>query len=280
MENQALKALLDQITQFFLSALYFPGLSWKLIIVAITLGLVFGVLWLLVYWPSIRKNKVLLFVGTISAILTWSAIAFVQIPLQTCSSQVLIHFWNLATLSRWLLLAGIPGILLSGLVQEGAKLLPVVFYWVGNNHRIDTRTGLMAGAIAGVGFGIFEAVWVHNTMFAGGWTWQSVQASGPLAMAGFGERFFTVGFHIAVSALAGYGLAKGLGWQFYLIASFLHGALNYAVVLLEKGLLSAIGTEIYVAAFTVVITAAVLWIRWRKTPDSPEADVAIDSHAK
>jgi len=277
MENQALKALLDQITQFFLSAFYFPGLGWKLVLVAIALGLVFGVLWMLAYWPSLKKNKILLFVGVISAALTWAAIAFVQIPLQTWSGQALLHFWSPVTLSRWLLLAGIPVILLSGIVQEGAKLLPVVFYWVGNSHKLDARTGLIAGAIAGAGFGIFEAVWVHNTMFAAGWTWQSVQTGGVIALAGLWERFFAVGFHIVVSALAGYGLAKGLGWQFYLLASFLHGALNYGVILMQKGLLNVTGIEIYIAAFAVILTAAVLWIRWKKTPDSPETDAPAPS---
>jgi RsiW-degrading membrane proteinase PrsW (M82 family) len=280
MENQALKALLDQITSFFLSAFSFPGLGWKLILVAIALGLVFGLLWLLAYWPPIRKNKILLFVGVISPFLTWAAIAFVQIPLQTWSSQALFHFWDAATLSKWLLFAGIPGILLSGIVQEGAKLVPLVFYWIGTNHKLDARTGLIGGAIAGAGFGIFEAVWVHNTIFAAGWTWQSVQTGGLFALAGFWERFFAVGFHIAVSALAGYGLAKGLGWQFYLVASFLHGALNYAVILLQKGVLSVTGVEIYIAAFTVALTAVVLWIRWKKTSDSPEDDAIAETHAE
>jgi hypothetical protein len=45
-------------------------------------------------------------------------------------------------------------------------------------------------------------------MFAAGWTTQAIQIDGFLAIAGFWERFFAVGFHIAVSALAGYGLAK------------------------------------------------------------------------
>ncbi len=80
---------------------------------------------------------------------------------------------------------------------------------------------------------------------AGQVTWQTVEINGVLALLGFWERFFTVAFHIAASALAGYGLAKGLGWQFYLLASFLHGATNYSVILLQKGLLTGIQVEIY-----------------------------------
>jgi len=88
-------------------------------------------------------------------------------------------------LTQWLLLAGIPQILLSGLVQEGAKLVPVVFYWRAHQRGFSPRFGLIAGAVSGAGFGVFGAVWVHNTMFASGWTWSSVDTSGLLALMGF-----------------------------------------------------------------------------------------------
>ncbi|MEA3443012.1 MAG: PrsW family glutamic-type intramembrane protease [Chloroflexota bacterium] len=256
--------MLNQIIAFFLSAFRFPGLSWTLILLAIALGLAFGSAWLAVYWPPLRKRPWLWVVGIGSALLTWTVIAFVQIPLQSWTGQVLLHFWNQITLKQWLLLAGIPQILLSGLVQEGSKLVPVVFYWWRNHRSLDPRTGLLAGAIAGAGFGIFEAVWVHNTIFPAGWTWQTVEANGLVALLGFGERFFSIGFHIGVSALAGYGLATGRGWQFYLVASLLHGATNYSVVLLQKGVLTALQVEIYIAALAIAITATALWLRWHK----------------
>jgi RsiW-degrading membrane proteinase PrsW (M82 family) len=262
---QTEKSLLDQIISFFLSAFQFPGLDWKLILIAVALGLVFGLVWLLGYWPPLKRSRLLIIVGVMSAFLTWASIAFIQIPLQSWSGQALLHFWSQATLSKWLLAAGIPTVLLSGLVQEGAKLVPVVLCWLANGRTLDLKTGLLVGAISGAGFGIFEAIWVHNTMFAAGWTWQAVQANGIIGLIGFWERFFTVGFHIAAGALAGYGLAKGAGWQFYLLAGFLHGALNYGVVLLQKGLLSIVGVEIYVAIFAIALTAVVLWLRWRNT---------------
>lgn len=260
---QTQKTLVEQMVAFFLSAFRFPGLGWKPILIAIGLGLAFGVIWLLAYRPPRNRNFII--IGIVSALLTWSAIAFVQVPLQTWVGQVLLHFWNQFTLLKWLLLAGIPGILLSGIVQEAAKLVPVIVYWVRHDRNLDAKDGLIAGAIAGAGFGIFEAVWVHNTMFVSGWTWQAVQASGFMALAGFWERFFAVGFHIAASALAGYGLARGKWWQFYLIAAILHGALNYSVVLMQKGLLNSTQIEIYIAVFTVLVSAFVLRLRWRKT---------------
>ena len=89
-------------------------------------------------------------------------------------------------------------------------------------------------------------------------------------LAGFWERFFTVAFHIAASALAGYGLAKGWGWQFYILASFLHGFLNYSVVLVQSGLLTVVHVEIYIAMVAVLVTTGTLWLRWRKPAVSGE----------
>ena len=173
----------------------------------------------------------------------------------------------------WLLLAGIPQIFISGLVQEGAKLVPVVAYWWRKGRSIDPKLGLAIGAVAGAGFGVFEAQWVHNTVFASGWSWQAVQSSGIGALAPFWERFFAVAFHIAASALAGYGLARGWGWQFYLLASFLHGGLNYSAVALSAGLISVIQLEIFAAAWAVLVTGGALWFLWRQ-PVAPSAEIS------
>ncbi len=171
-------------------------------------------------------------------------------------------------LLRWILLAGIPQILLSGLVQEGSKLVPVVIWWLGEDRVLKPKTGLAVGAVAGAGLGVFEAVWVHNGIFAAGWGWDMVEAGGYMALAGFWERFFAVAFHIAVSALAGWGLARGWGWQFYLLAAFLHGILNYSVVLLQAGIITVIHVEIYAAVSAVIVTAVALWLRWRRSEET------------
>ena len=166
---------------------------------------------------------------------------------------------------RWLLLAGIPIILLSGLVQEGSKLVPVVVYWWRKGRNIDPKLGLVIGAVAGMGFGVFEAMWAHNNIFAAGWTWEAVQTGGVVALAGFWERFFAVALHIGISALAGYGLAKGWGWQFYLLASFLHAFNNYCVVLFQSGIFTIVHVEIYAAVVAMLVTGGALRLRWRKS---------------
>ena len=176
---------------------------------------------------------------------------------------------------RWILLAAIPQILLSGLMQEGSKLVPVVVYWWRSGKNIDPKLGLAIGAVAGAGFAIFEAQWALNAIFASGVTWAAVQSGGFMALLGFWERFFVVAAHIAFSALAGYGLAKGWGWQFYLIASVLHAVLNYSIVLLQAGLFTVLHAEIYIAVIAVLVTAWALWLRWRKT--AATADPVISS---
>jgi len=231
----------------------------------IGLAIAFGAIWLAGYRPPLFRKPWLWAVLVSSAILALAAVSFIQIPLQIWTGQALNHFWSEEVLLSWILLAGIPQILLSGLVQEGAKLVPVVIYWWRSGKNIDPKLGLAIGAVAGAGFGIFEAQWAHNTIFASGWTWEAVQTGGVMALAGFWERFFAVAFHTAASALAGYGLAKGWGWQFYLIASCLHGLLNYSAALLRSGVFTVVHVEIYAAVVAVLVTVWALWLRWRKS---------------
>ncbi len=254
--------MLEQMVDFFVSWFANPSL------VGIGLALAFGAIWLVGYWPPLFKRPWLWAVLAISAILSLLAVSFIQIPLQVLAGRALGQFWSQELLMRWLLLAGIPQILLSGLVQEGSKMVPVVLWWLGEEKNLDVKTGLMVGAVAGFGFGVFEAIWAHNSIFAAGWTWEAVQTGGYMALAGFWERFFAVAFHIASSALAGWGLARGWGWQFYLLAAFLHSLLNYSVVLLQAGIFTIIHVEIYAAVIAVIVTAGALRLRWRKTRET------------
>jgi len=251
--------MLERMVAFFLSFFAAPSA------LGIGLAIVFGAVWLVGYWPPLFKKHWLWAVLISSAIIALVAVAFVQIPLQLWTGQVLNHFWRQEALERWVLLAGIPQILLSGLVQEGAKMVPMVVWWWRGGRNIAPKLGLAIGAVAGVGFGVFEAQWVHNLVFASGWSWGVVETSGLMALAGFWERFFVVAAHTAFSALAGYGLAKGWGWQFYLIASFLHGLLNYSAALLNSNVINVMQMEILAAVLAVVVTAVALWLRWKKS---------------
>jgi len=271
--------MLEQMLTFFRSWFVYPGLSWEWLLLGTGLAVVFGAVWLTCFRPPLRRYWLgAVIVG--SAMLSLLAITYVQIPLQFWVGQALGHFWPQEVLINWLLLVGIPQILLSGLVQEGAKMVPMVAWWWHSGRRLDPRTGLIIGAVAGAGLGIFEAVWAHNQLFMSGWTWQAVQTSGLVALVNFWERFVIVAFHISLSALVGYGLARGWGWQSYLIASGLHALLNYSALLYRMGAFGVLHVEIYAFIITGLITGTALWLRWRKEetpsePSVPEADAAL-----
>ena len=254
--------------KFFVSGFVYPGITWTGLLLGIGLGIAFGAIWLAGYWPPLRQKPWLWAVLAVSPVLSWLAVAFGQIPLQALTGQALGQFWSQETLISWLWLAGIPQTLLSGLVQEGSKLVPIVIWWRLVKKELTPRTGLLIGAMAGAGLGIFEAVWAHNNVFAAGWTWQVVEARGIIALVPFWERFFTVALHIGLSALTGYGLAKGWGWQFYLLAAFLHSLANYSAVLLQSGVFTIFHVEIYAAVIAVLLTAVMLTIRWRGSEDT------------
>ena len=264
--------MLEYMVNFFVSWFYYPNILWTQLLIGIGLAIVFGAVWFAPYWTPILKKPWAWAVLAGSAMLSLVAVTFVQIPLQAWAGQALGHFWSQETIMRWLLLASVPQILLSGLVQEGSKLLPVVVYWWRKGRNIDPKLGLVIGAVAGMGLGVFEAVWVHNTIFASGWSWEAVQTGGLMALAGFWERFFTVAFHTAASALAGYGLAKGWGWQFYLLASFTHAFINYSAVLLRLGVMTNVQVGIFIAVWAMMVTAGALWLRWRKTNELAESE--------
>jgi len=260
--------MLDLMVNFFLSGFVYPGLLWNQVLLSIGLAFVFGAVWFTSYWTPILKKPWAWAVLAGSAFLAWTAVAFIQIPLQQLSGNFLVDWLGGDTYLSLVLLVAVPGILLTGLVQEGAKLVPVVVWWWRKGRRIDPKLGLALGAVAGLGLGLFEAVWVHNTVFISGWGWEVVQSGGVTELAVFWERFFTLAAHIAFSALAGWGLAKGWGWQFYLVAAVLHAFLNYSAVLLYTGRFTMAALEIQTAVIAVVVTAAALWLRWGE-PSEP-----------
>jgi RsiW-degrading membrane proteinase PrsW (M82 family) len=234
----------------------------------IGLALVFGLFWLAFLAPR-QLNRLppwLLFI--IGAAVFAPCIAWIQVPLQSGVSNLLLNWFGQAALMDHIYLTAIPIILLSGIVQEAAKLIPALIYWAANERRIDIKIGLTMGAMAGAGFGILEAQWVNNTIFSSGWTAEAALSAGFLGFSGLWERFFTVGFHISLGALTGWGLAKGWGWKFYLLAAGIHGLTNYSVIFLQTGVLTAIDLELIIAAISVVLFAVIFWLRWRKSPET------------
>jgi RsiW-degrading membrane proteinase PrsW (M82 family) len=260
----------------------YSGVEWHYILIAIGLALLFGGIWIAFYRQPRFRDSWPVAVLVFSAFFTVVAVALIQMPLQYYLEEGMTNLWDILTLNDWLLLAGIPIILLSGLVQEGAKMVPMVFWWRGRKG-LDPKMGLAIGALAGFGFGVFEGFWMHSYALGSGWTWDVIINNGFVGIAPYWERFFTIGFHIAASAIAGYGLAKGLGWQFYLIAAGLHALINYSVLIYQKGYFSLTGMEIYIAVVAVLVAIAAIMLRYRKgkveeplPPIEPPAPVETD----
>jgi RsiW-degrading membrane proteinase PrsW (M82 family) len=233
-------------------------------ILGVGLSVLFGAIWLVCLKPVNLRRPGPWLVLIVGAALFAPSIAWIQVFLQTQVSNALIRWLGILTYQNQIYFTGIPVVLLSGLVQEGAKLLPVSVYWWIHQRRLAPSFALTLGAMSGVGFGILEGQWVLNSIFASGWSLMTLQIYGFLGIAGFWERFFTIAFHTSSAALAGWGLSRGYGWQFYLLASFLHFLLNYTVIFFQKGLIGTIQVEIIIAVIAVILYAVVSWLRYNE----------------
>lgn len=148
------------------------------------------------------------------------------------------------------LLIGFGVVLISGLVQELLKIIaPAVLPRL--MPALRDRT-LAIGLASGVGFGIVEAIRLvalplsvaHVAPFIAIW-----------------ERAAAITFHAATGAYLGAGVARGRAWQAYLGAAFLHGLLNFSVILQGYLLLGAVAGEVWVSAGAIIAVAMALQAR-------------------
>jgi len=255
-----MQEMLDFLSYFFLVN---PSASG--VVVVWILALVFGAIWLACYRPPLLTRPWLWAVLAGGAILAPIAITVAAYPLKAGIAWVYSSLCSQATLMKWALLTSIPSMYFFCLVREGFKLLPVVIYWWCKGRDIEPKLGLAAGAASGAGFGILESQWMLNYVLASGWSWENVQMYGLVALSGFWESFFMVGVNVATCALAGWGLAKKWGWQFYLLAAFVYVVMNYMKVLVDFDIISSIQGEFFIAAWALMATGVALWLRERKS---------------
>ncbi|MFH0867270.1 MAG: hypothetical protein V1904_13830 [Bacteroidota bacterium] len=256
--------LAKQIFDTFISFFKLPETTIPLMLIALGIAIIFGAIWLACYLPPLFKQAWLWVIMVASIFSAVVFTAFLQLPLQYLSTQICNEFLSQQNIQTYMLAISVPAMIIAGLVQVGAKLLPVVIFWLLNKKNMDPKTGLMFGAVAGAGFGVIEAFQVHGQAFAMGWTISVIQTGGFFAFLPFIERFFTIGFHTAALALAGYGLAKGKGWQFYLIAAALYTIMNYSMVLMATNIIALIHVEIIILVMAILTATAALWLRWAK----------------
>ncbi len=231
----------------------------------IGIALVFGTFWIVLLAPRQAARPTFWVMFLLGALAFVPAIAWVQSPLQTLLGQGLTRLWTMEQLQERVLLAVVPQILIGGLVQEGLKFIPLAIWFFAVRRGVaGPKSSLILGAALGAGFAIVEGQWVLNTLFAQGFTWETLQI-GWDAYLPFIERFFIMGFGVAAGGLMAWGLARRLGWQSYLVASVLHGAINYGAVLYQLGRLSVIQVEVGIAVFSTAFFCLIAFLRWRKS---------------
>jgi uncharacterized membrane protein YhfC len=243
-----------------LSPLDFVGiLDWR----SAVLALLFVAPWLALLAGRRLGRPWLWVIVSLGALLFPVSIAWIQVPIQQGLNKLWVSRFPVPTIERFLLLFGLPSIVVAGLVQEVVKFGIGIagLYLIG--ERRTPRAGLAMGAAAGAGYGGMEAFWVFNQIFAAGFTLGTIQLAGMAALTGFIERFFAVMFHIGVASVATYGYASGRPWRFLLIAIGLHSLADYTAVLLQAGVLGVTGVEIIVAIIAVATISAAWWIRVR-----------------
>ncbi|MCJ7828787.1 MAG: hypothetical protein MUP81_03485 [Dehalococcoidia bacterium] len=230
------------------------------------LAIIFGVIWLACYRPPFITKPWLWAILVAGAILAPIAIVITSFPVGMGIAKLYSYFWSQETIEGWAWLLSIPSIFIFGLVWEGAKLLPVGVYWWRKNREIEPKFGLLIGAVAGAGFGILQAQWALNYFISDyNWSWQLAQTAGFAALSGFWESFFVLGLNVASTALAGWGVAKGWGWKFYLLAGFVYLVTNYNAILVYYGLVSTTQAQFIIAAWALIVVGVTLWLRERKS---------------
>lgn len=229
----------------------------------------FGAFWLILLSPIgvRRQSRWLLFLA--GAFLFAPSIALVQLRLQGEISRLLATLVGTEAYRRDILILSIPAVLLSGVIQEAAKLLPIVVYaYVIRKQKLMPRFTLSMGALVGAGYGVVEAQWLINAIFAAGFSFDLVSVYGLVALAGFWERFFTVAFHTASGAVLGWGIARRKWWLFYLVTTVWHALLNYSVILFQVGILSSLQVELIIAVMADILFVYAFLLRWRSLPEA------------
>lgn len=221
-------------------------------ITGIALAFLFIAILMACYWPHFNKYPWLWAVLVFSAFFSTLCITYVLIPL----IKLIDKIWPPEYLLSGQVAINILKLVIGGLVYEGAKFVSVLFVWWRLGKHIDAKFGIILGAVAGAGLALIEAQSIHNQLFnyiATAETW--------VIISSLIINFFVVVVQISTTALAGYGLATGRGWQYFLLAVLFHIIFNIiALVSSYNQILSLI----VMAIWALLITAYMLRLRWKK----------------
>ncbi|OGO15658.1 MAG: hypothetical protein A2Z02_01110 [Chloroflexi bacterium RBG_16_48_7] len=256
--------MVEQMFQLFTSFYRLPEAPVGWILFAFGLALVFGAIWIAGFWPPLFKNWRLWLVLAGGIILPTIALSFIQLPLQNVVSQPVI-----ALLGKYLqniavnLITGLLMAIISGLILQGVLLIPVIYYRLNRPDEFTPRFGLMVGALSGAAFGILQAYSLFSKFVEIGLV--PILQANPISYLAFVDTFFAVALFAGTTALAGYALAKGKGWQAYLIFAGVNAVYDYISLIMSAKIISLWAAEAIVTLLALAAIGLALWLYWKKT---------------
>lgn len=256
--------LTSQILDAFKSFFIIPNIPATSALIAVAIAILFGAIWIAAFYPPLFRQPWLWVILVASFFATAILTAFIQLPFQYAVTKIFDTFLSRQDMLVYFLIVGIPVAIIAAIVQVGAKLLPVIIYWIAGKRTLEPKTALFFGLFAGAGVGVIEAFQFNSQLFAFGWDISLIKINGLVAILPFIERFFIIGFHASAIAIAAYGLAKGKWWQFSLVVVVLYFIHNYSSVLLGLRVINAGYIEIIILIVAILTAAGALWLRWLK----------------
>lgn len=178
------------------------------------------------------------------------SIAEVQVPLQSLATRWAMG--HLATANS--LVLSIPAILLTGIVQEPAKLLAAgLGMWT--VRRGTRRAAPTIGALAGAGYGGMEAAIILSYAL-------TIVPPGVFPWLATVERASAVIFHLSLPGIVMFWWARGAarGLLGLLGAVLAHAALDSLPVLLGMGLVGVACAEVIVGILSLALFAYLIFL--------------------
>jgi len=199
------------------------------------LFLIFGVLWLWVFFRGAFAGRKALYLPAISTgALAFTGALLLQTPVQIYANTLL------TTWGASLLLTGAVTVLISGLVQEAFRMLAI---WLNRFINGERLGWLPLGLAVGFGFGVWEAWRLVAIPFGKNGVWM------PLAVF---ERLSAIGLHLALGFIVAYGWLKAQPGRYFLLAALLHAAANFWAMLYLGRIIGIWPTEIAIFAVSLL----------------------------
>ncbi len=178
------------------------------------------------------------------------SITEVQAPLQALANR-----WAMGHLTTAnSLILSVPAILLTGVVQEPAKLLAAALGLLAT-RRARARAAGMIGALAGAGYGAMEAAIVLSYAFArspvGAFPWPATI-----------ERASVVILHLSLPAVVMFWWTRGASRGLVALAGAVlaHAAVDYLTVLFAVGLVGVGAVEGLIALVSLALFAHAVFL--------------------